>query len=412
MRIGVLVSQYPAPSHTFIRREVAALRRLGIEVETFSVRPGQALSDDDRAEAARTFVVLAGSALPLARAVLAALGRPGPWLRALATALRHALPGPLQRVKALAYFAEGLCLAAELERRGVEHLHSHFANAASVAGLVAARYLDIGWSVTVHGLSDFAGAMTPRLPEKLEDATFVASATEWGRERLRGVGGGAHDRKIHVVRCGVELSRLPAPGRRAPSAGEPLVVLNVGRLSPEKGQVGLVEAFAGLVRDGIDARLVLVGAGPQEPALRAAVAAYGLEGRVELRGAQPEAEVLAEMSRAHVFAMSSLMEGLPVVLMEALALELPVVAPAITGIPELVVDGEAGLLYPAGDWGALTARLQRLARDPALRARLAQAGRARVLREFDADAAAAPLARLLDPSFHREPGVLPRERQA
>lgn len=406
MRTGVLVSQYPAPSHTFIRREVAALRRQGLEVETFSIRPGQALSEEDRGEAARTFVVLGGGAAGLAVAVLAALARPGPWLGALRAALRHALPG-LGRLKALVYFAEGLRLAAELERRGVVHLHSHFANPAAVAGIAAARYLGIGWSVTLHGLSDFAGAMTPRLAEKLEDARFVASATEWGRGRIRERGGGAHDAKVHVVRCGVEVARLPAPARAAPAPGEPLVVLNVGRLSPEKGQVGLVEAFAGLVARGVDARLVLVGGGPEEAAIRAAVAAHGLERRVVLRGAQPEAAVLAEMARAHVFAMSSLMEGLPVVLMEALALELPVVAPAITGIPELVVDGESGLLYPAGDWGALAARLATLSADPALRAQLAAAGRARVLREFDADAAAAPLARLL-----RATATLPARRGA
>jgi glycosyltransferase involved in cell wall biosynthesis len=396
MRIGVLVSQYPAPSHTFIRREVAALRAHGLEVETFSIRPGHALSAEDRAEAARTFVVLDRTALALVAPCLAALvRRPVRWLRALGAALRHGLPGPAQRLRALVYLAEGMRLAGELERCGVDHLHCHFANPAAVAGFAAARYLGIRWSVTLHGLSDFAGATTPRLPRKLEDADFVVSVTEWGRAQLHALEGGRHDGKVHVVRCGVDVARLPRPERRAPAPGEPLLVLSVGRLSPEKGLIGLVEAFAQLVRGGADCRLVLVGGGPEEGAIRAAVAARGLEGRVELRGAQPEAAVLEAMARADVFAMSSLMEGLPVVLMEALALELPVVAPAITGIPELVVDGETGLLYPRGVWAALAERLARLAADPALRARLGAAGRARVVRDFDAGAAAAPLARLL-----------------
>lgn len=396
MSVAVLVSQYPAPSHTFIRREVAALRRLGLAVETFSIRPGASLSELDREEAARTFTVLPGSPAALVAPALAAMvRRPLRFARALAAVQRHALPGLGQRLRALVWLAEGLRLAGELERRGVRHLHGHFANPASVAGLAACRYLGIGFSVTVHGLSDFAGPMTPRLGRKLEDATFVASATEWGRARLGALGGGRHAHKAHLVRCGVEVERLPRPARRGPAPGEPLEILAVGRLAPEKGLLGLLEAAAALARRGVAFRLVLIGGGPEEPALRRAVEALGLAGRVELRGPQPEAAVLEAMARAHAFALSSLMEGLPVVLMEALAMELPVVAPAISGIPELVVEGETGLLFPAGDWGRLAARLEELAGDAALRARLGRAGRARVLAEFDAGRAAEPLARLL-----------------
>lgn len=395
MRVGYLVSQYPAPSHTFIRREVAALRRLSVEVETFSIRPGQCLSDEDRAEAASTFTVLPGSALALAWPVVVALARrPGRWLASLRAALRHSPAGGRARLRALIHFAEGLRLALEAERRGVSHLHCHFANPASVAGLAASRWLGVGFSVTLHGLSDFAGPTTPQLGGKVADAEFVASATEWGRGRLLELGVTTRPGQVHVIRCGVEVARLPPPARRQPTAGEPLVVLAVGRLAPEKGHVGLVTAFAELRRTGVDARLVLVGGGPEEGAIRAAVATHGLEGSVELRGPLPEPLVLEAMARAHVFALSSLMEGLPVVLMEALALELPVVAPALTGIPELVVHGETGLLYPVGEWAALADGLARLAGDPALRGRLGVAGRARVVRDFDADRAAVPLARL------------------
>ncbi|MBL0275003.1 MAG: glycosyltransferase [Anaeromyxobacter sp.] len=395
MRVGYLVSQYPAPSHTFIRREVAALRRLSVEVETFSIRPGHCLSEEDRAEAARTFTVLPGSAVALAWPALAALvRRPARWLSALEVALRHSPPGALARARALVHFAEGLRLALEAERRGVRHLHCHFANPASVAGLAASRWLGVGWSVTLHGLSDFAGPTTPQLGGKVAEAEFVASATEWGRGRLRELGVTVRPGQVHVIRCGVEVARLPAPARRQPTAGEPLVVLAVGRLSPEKGHVGLVTAFAELRRRGVDARLVLVGGGPEEGAIRAAVALHGLEGCVELRGPLPEPLVLEAMARAHVFALSSLMEGLPVVLMEALALELPVVAPALAGILELVAHGETGLLYPEGTWMALADGLERLARDLDLRVRLGAAGRALVVRDFDAQRAAIPLARL------------------
>ena len=197
--------------------------------------------------------------------------------------------------------------------------------------------------------------------------------------------------KLKVVRCGIEVDRLPPPARRPAAPGRPLEILSVGRLSPEKGQVGLVEAFAAAVARGLQARLVLVGGGPDEAKIRAAVAAHGLGERVELRGRQPEAAVLQAMAAADLFVLSSLMEGLPVVLMEALGMELPVIAPAITGIPELVEHGRTGLLFQAGAWDELTGRLLELAADPALRARLAAAGRARVLQEFDVARAVEPL---------------------
>lgn len=395
MKIGTLVSQYPAPSHTFIRREVAALRHGGLEVETFSIRPGQALSAEDRAELARTFTVLPGSPFVLLGSALAALRHPARCVRAVRAMLRHSLPGLANRLRGLVYLAEGLRLAAELERRGVTHVHSHFANPAATAGLVASRFLGITWSVTIHGATaDFAGPMTPLLGRRVEDAVFVATVTEFGRRRLGQLVGGPVD-KAHVVRCGVDLERLPRPTRSPPRDGEPLELINVARLSPEKGHLGLVEAFADLLQRGANCRLVIIGGGPEEAAIRAAIAARGLEGRVELRGALPESAVLEAMARAHVLVLSSRVEGLPVVLMEALGLELPVIAPAISGIPELVVDGQTGLLFPDGDWRALATQLERLVSDAPLRGQLAAAGRQRVLREFDARIAAAPLARLL-----------------
>lgn len=396
MKVGYLVSQYPAPSHTFIRREVAAIRRLGLEVDTFSIRPGESLSDEDRSEESGTYCVLGQPRHRLATSLaVAGLRRPARWLHVLLATVRHRTPGAGALARSAAYFAEAMRLALELERRGITHLHSHFANPAAHVGLAATRYLGIGWSVTLHGLSDFAGPTTPLLADKIAAARFVACATRYGREEAsRLVPPGDRD-KLHVIRCGIETGRMPPATRRVPACGEPLEILSVGRLSPEKGHLGLLEAFAEVVQRGLDARLVLIGSGPEEAAIRAAVRARGLSGRVELAGKQPESRVLAAMARAHLFVLSSLMEGLPVVLMEALALELPVIAPAITGIPELVVDGETGLLFTAGCWDELADRMWTAARDPDLRARLASAGRARVLEEFDVDRAVRPLALLL-----------------
>jgi len=402
VKIGYLVSQYPAPSHTFIRREVAALRRRGLEVETFSIRPGEALSPEDEAEAARTFRVLPAPPLSLAASTFSRVARrPARALDALRTVFRLRLPGGRNVARAAAYFVEAMRLAEALERAGVGHLHNHFANASSHVGLAAARYLGIGWSTTLHGFADFESQFTPRLGEKIAAARFVATATRFGRDRAAEAVPPALAAKLHVVRCGIEVGRLPAPARRRPAPGEPLVLLSVGRLSPEKGQVGLVEAFATAVRGGLDARLLLLGGGPEEARIRQAAIDRGVADRVEMRGRQPEEAVLEAMARADVFVLSSLSEGLPVVLMEALALELPVIAPAISGIPELVVHGETGLLFPAGRWDVLATRMLEMAGDGDGRTRMAAAGRLRVLDEYDVDRAAAPLARLLEESLHR-----------
>jgi glycosyltransferase involved in cell wall biosynthesis len=395
MRIGYLVSHYPVPSHTFVRREIAALRRRGVEVETFSIRPAHSLSDADRAEEARTFYVLRPpwSAM-LWSLVVAFVRRPRRFLSVWRATLRHRLPGAKTFLLALAYFVEAMRLALEIERRGVTHLHNTFANPASHVGLAVARYLGIPWSIALHGLGDFDGPTTPLLAEKVEASAFVVSATDYGRGQTMRLSDPAHWTKIHVVHCGLEMDALPVRESRQPADGARIQVLSVGRLSPEKGQVGLVEAFALAVSQGVDANLTIVGGGPEEARVRTAVAAHGLEGRVELRGALPEAAVLEAMTRADVFVLSSLMEGLPVVLMEAIALGLPVIAPGITGIPELVVHGESGLLFTVGRWDQLAACIRTLAGDGELRARLLAGGAARLVPEFDVAHSAARLEEL------------------
>jgi colanic acid/amylovoran biosynthesis glycosyltransferase len=384
LRIGYLVSHYPLPSHTFVRREVAALRKRGVEVETFSIRPAHSLSEADRAEEARTFYVLHRPWLPIAASLVRTFARsPGRWLSTLSDALQHRLPGAKRLLLSFVYFAEAMRLALELERRGVTHLHNTFANPASHVGMAAARYLGIGWSIALHGLGDFDGPTTPLLGRKVAASRFVISVTDFGRGQTMRLSDPGDWHKLHVVRCGVEADALPQPAPRWPAPGERIQVLSVGRLSPEKGQVGLVEAFAAAVRKGLDAQLVLIGGGPEEARIRAVVDALGIGDRVEMRGALPESAVLEAMSQAHVFVLSSFMEGLPVVLMEAMALRLPVIAPAITGIPELVIHRETGLLYTVGRWDQLADRMETLAGDAALRARVVEGGRARLLPEFD-----------------------------
>jgi colanic acid/amylovoran biosynthesis glycosyltransferase len=390
VKIAYLVSQFPAPSHTFIRREVEALRRRGLSIDTFSIRPGEALSEADRQDLARTFTVLPAPKLDLLRnQATMFLKRPGSYLSTLQATLQHRIPGSKNLLWALFYFVEAMRLAEELDRRGITHVHNHFANPASHVGLAATRYLGIGWSVSLHGLGDYDGPTTVILPDKVSAARFIACVTYYGRAQTMRVCDPALWEKLFVSRCGIEVERLPPVKPRPPR--ERLRILSVGRLSPEKGQVGLVEAFALARAKGLNAELILIGGGPDEARIKEAVQKFGVADRVELRGRQPEAAVLEAMADADLFVLSSFVEGLPVVLMEALGLELPVIAPAITGVPELVEHNRTGLLFAAGHWAELAERILEYAGDPEQRAAHAKAGRQKVLAEFDIERAVEPL---------------------
>ena len=396
VKIAYLVSQYPAPSHTFIRREIAALRRRGVKIDIFSVRqplPEEVMSDVDRADRDETTYLLpAGALAVLGNNLRMFMRSPLAWTGALAYSLRHRNRGARALLYAIFYFLEGMLLAEHLRRRGVEHLHNHFANAGSHVALVATRYLGIRLSLTLHGLCDFDFPNGPLLGEKIRESAFVACATQYGVAQAMRLSPPAQWAKLFVARCGVELEKLP-PRRPADASGgtRPVRIICVGRLSPEKGQLGLIDAFARARKAGLDAELVLVGDGPDRAAVMARVIAAGVGGHVKLLGRLPEERALEETARSDVLVLASFMEGLPVVLMEAMALGVPVIAPDVAGIPELVEQGRTGLLFTAGDWDQLAARMRTIGQDPALRERLAAAARRRIEDEFDITLAVAPL---------------------
>lgn len=400
MKIAYLVSHFPAPSHTFIRREIDALKRSGVDVHVMSIRQPkkvEILSDTD-AEAHRdTFYIFP----PKPVAALKTFGRylldrPARMAKALYATQAVRNPGFRELVYGFLYYAEGVLLAEEMERQGVQHLHCHFANAASQAAMAAALIADLPFSLTLHGMGDFDHPGGTTLGKKLALARFVVSATEYGVAQAKRLSDRAQWKKLGVVRCGIEVERLPEPQKRP--EGSRFRFICVSRLSPEKGQLGLLEAFAEARRRGLDAELVLVGDGPDRPAIEAETANLGLEADVQLRGRLAEQDTLAEVARSDAMVMGSLMEGLPVSLMEALGIGIPVIAPNITGIPELVVPLETGLVYTVGRWSELADRMLELSRDPAARARMAENGRRRVREEFDVDAAVASLRRWFEAS--------------
>lgn len=383
-RLAYLTSLYPAVSHTFIQREIAGLRDLGFTVETCAVRrpeDSHVTGPAERAALADTFYILAAARHPatLPRAVLAALGRPKHLVRMLALAWRTAAPGLRGGLKQMAYAAEGLILSRHLRARGIDHLHNHFAGPGANVAMLASVLSGIPFSYTLHGPSDLYEPEKWQLREKTARAAFVACISHFARAQAMHFSNPGDWAKLRIVHCGVvpDLYDRPEP---APRPGIRLIF--VGRLAAVKGLRVLLDAFAQARRTRADLHLTLVGDGADRAMLERLAAPLG--DAVHFAGYLSQDAVAAALSEADAFVLPSFAEGLPVVLMEALAARRPVIATQVAGVSELVEDGVTGFIVPPGDAGALADRIGRLANDPDLRARMGQAGRVKVRAEFDA----------------------------
>jgi len=409
MRIAVLANRYPSVTHSFIRREILGLERAGVEVLRVSIArdPDPIVDPADRDEARSTRQLLAHGVIGLLAGFAAvAVTQPRACVRAAALAFAFARESDRGLLRHLAYLAEACLLLRLCEAGEIAHVHVHFGtNACTVAALLRA----LGgppFSFVVHGPEEFERPLG--LERKRAGAAFVVAVSEHCRRELERRTPGAGGTPIHVIRCGVGSAFLDAPPSEAPAA--PRLVC-VGRLVARKGQALLLEAIARLAREGIACTLALVGDGPLRGALEARCAELGLSGVIRFRGWGSEDEVLRDIVAARALVLPSSAEGLPVVLMEALALRRPVVCTDIAGHSELVENGVSGWLIPAGSAEALCAALREvLALAPAELTRMGRAGRARVAALHDAWGEAAKLAALLRANARTLPE--PEQRRA
>jgi glycosyltransferase involved in cell wall biosynthesis len=395
IRIAYLTGEYPRASMTFVLREVAALRRQGLDVITCAVRrtgPADLIGPEEEDAARETFYVLDRARNPLAllgdhAAALAAA--PGRYLRAAALAARTARPGLRGALWQTFYFLEAAVLARHLRRSGATHLHNHFATSSASLAIIASEMSGLPYSFTLHGPADLFDPRGWRLDEKVARARFVVCISQFARSQAMLWSDRRHWPRLHVVHCGVELDRYGGDEPRAPRAG--LELLFVGRLVGVKGLFVLLEALARLGRG--DLRLALIGDGPDRGALEAEAGRLGIEAR--FLGYRSQSEVADALRGADALVLPSFAEGVPVVLMEAGASGLPVVATRVAGVEELVRDGESGIVVPPGDAAALAGALERLADMPSeTRSRIGQAGRAIVATGFGLDMEASKLAAL------------------
>ncbi|HKA58326.1 MAG TPA: glycosyltransferase [Gemmatimonadales bacterium] len=385
-RIGYVVKRYPRYSETWVVAEIASHEAAGLEVEVFSLMPPNDTHFQEaiaRVRAPVHYIPYHGvkavdlwTALDGAATVL-----PGFW-------------GAMQAAQgedALAVF-QGALIACAVRDRAIHHLHAHFATAATSAARLASHFARVPYTFTAHAKDVFHDEVRPAdLRRKLADARAVVTVSDYNRNFLKRTYGAAAAR-VERLYNGLDLELFPhsCPVERAPW------IVAVGRLVEKKGFVDLVEACAVLRDRGCAFQCKIVGTGPLEPTLRALIDERRLAEQVDLVGPRPRSEVVALVGGAAAFAAPCVVaadgdrEGLPTVLVEAMALGTPCVATDVTGIPELLA-ADCGILVPQHDPASLAAALQRLLTDGALRVRLATRARRRVEADFDIRSTAARL---------------------
>lgn len=394
MKIAYVLNTYPLPSQSFIRRELQALEAEGVEVLRLAMRRADVdlVDPQDRAEAARTSYILERGPLALAMGALTiALRRPRRMWQALRLALKAGHAGG-DRIRQLIYLTEAACVARLCAKAGITHVHAHFGTNATMVAMLVQALGGPRYSFTVHGPEEFDAPMALSLGDKLDRAAFAVGVSQFGRSQLCRWAAFDTWSRLKVVHCGIEPDRFSDP---KPLPGGPLELVSIGRFVEQKGQMVLVQAMVHLRESHPDLHLTLVGDGPMRGDLEAAIARAGLHEAITLTGWLDEKGVRARIDAAHALVMPSFAEGLPMVVMEAMAAARPVIATYIAGTPELVLPGQTGWLVPAGDARALSTAIADLAATPPDQlADMAQKGRARVLQRHDVHNEARKLAGL------------------
>lgn len=424
LQIGYLMSRFPRLTETFILYEILALKRRGVQVEIYPLlRERKTRVHPDGASVLRKAVdllsreerevVMHPDARPLlpqvhysplltwgivATNLRQLIARPLAYLAALVSIVRHNIGSPNYLLGGLATFPLAVSIGANMRRAGTVHVHAHFANHPAAAAFVISRVFGIAYSFTGHGAD--LQVDQHMLRRKVEEASFVRAISEDGRRFIAAHAAPGSTRKLVVVPCGIDTRSFDGGSGHDPST--PATLLCVATLYEVKGHAYLFEACARLLAAGRDLRCLLVGDGPDRSVLEEHVTRLGLADSISFLGQRVRTEVVELMHEADILVVPSIptssgrREGLPVVLMEGMAAGLPVIASAISGIPELVEHEVTGLLVPPKDPEALMRAIARLLDDPELRRTIIAGGRRRVREAYDLDVISAKLTRLFE----------------
>ncbi len=358
MKIAYLINQYPKISHSFIRREILALEALGLPITRFSIRSCQEplIDEADQQELEKTQVILDVGIIGLLISFLkVAITRPKRWLQALQLTVKIGLNSDRGLLLNLAYLAEACVLLDQFSHLEITHFHAHFGTNSTTVLLLNNVLSGVSYSFTVHGPQEFDKVEAIALPEKIKRATFVVTISSYSRSQLYRWCPFTDWDKIHIVHCGVDDTFFSLSDQ--PFSEKPCFV-SVGRLSEQKGQYLLIEAVSKLVSQGYDFKLYLVGDGDLRTPIEEAINRWNLKDTVEITGWATQQQVQNYILQSWAMVLPSFAEGLPVVIMESLALGRPVISTYIAGIPELVIPGESGWLVTAGSVEALVTTIK------------------------------------------------------
>lgn len=383
MRIGYLVNTYPVPSSTFIRREIQALEEQGVSISPYAIRKwGDTLVDErDKAEQDRTQYILSGKTLGLITGFFGELVlNPVGMARALGTWFRLIGNARGGFVRHVAYLLEAISLKRRTKADRIDHIHVHFSTNATAVALLSNRLGGPGYSFTAHGPDEFIDWGPSSLAMKFAGARFVVAISHFCTVQLARAAGMQEWDKAHIVRCGLDIDEFDVSDA---GFGSDAPFVCVGRLCPQKAQVLIVEAVKRVAALHPDVKVQLIGDGESRADVEAAIARHGLGDNIELLGWRDNHEVRRLLGKARALLLPSFAEGLPVVIMEALALGRPAISTYIAGIPELV-DSDCGWIIPAGSSEHIAqAMIAAIETDPDTLAALGQEGRQRVVAAHD-----------------------------
>ncbi len=409
MIIAYLTSQYARASDTFIRAEVIELRRRGHTVHTFSIRPtdhDQVISEEVRAEQSQTDYILSHRPAGLLAAAGAhALRSPGRFLAAFGLAMKTRPAGLKSLIWQTAYIVEAAYLGGRLKRLGVQHIHNHIAENSATVAMLAAAMAGITYSTVVHGPQVFYAPVRWALGEKIARSAFTTCISHFGRSQCMAFSAVEHWPKIHVVRCGLDDRFLT---QQPPLISARPRLVCIARLSPEKGMPVLIDAASLVKAKGHRFELTIVGDGPMRAELTKMIEQRGLGEQVKLAGWQDSEAVRQHLIESRAMVIGSFAEGLPVVIMESLALGRPAIATDIAGVSELVQTGQTGWLVPAGSAEELAAAMiEAISAEPDRLDALGRCGAQQVRRRHDIRKEVDKLEVLLGEAVGEEPVAAP-----
>lgn len=403
-KIAYVVSRFPHLPETFILREMIELEKLGWQVELYPlIIQEQAVVHEE----ARPWIQRA-HAVPwlspgLLKSNLRSLAKhTGRYMSLFSRVVLENIRSPKFLARALLLFPRAVWMAEQLKAQGIRHVHAHYATHPALVAWLINQLTGITYSITVHAHDIFVDK--PMLATKIHDSVFVSSISEFNRKYLADMFGPWVNEKTEIIRCGIEPAYYRLSGSKSFEKPKRLEIISVGSLQPYKGHIYLVQACAKLLERGIPFRCRIIGGGDLRPMLERAIKEYGLERSVQLLGPRTQEEVSRFLRTANCYVQPSVvtstgkMEGIPVALMEAMASRIPVVATAISGVPELVRPGETGWLVPPENVDALAAALTDIYRSPAEASHRAELGRSWVLEEFELSSNVRKLASLFDRS--------------